>query len=238
MVLPAASSSSTLIRALPKRRPSGDVARVPAQAPAQPIAIRWMMCHGRHPPPAPPSCLPEKTRIPSPRRQRPRYQGPDAPGRCLRAASGRHDRIHPVRRPPRRRTHASHAPPCRPQTGKRSLSRRSRLLPSRMASAFLQAIPYSLFPIPYSLFPIPYSLFPITYSLFPIPSQLPAVSTHAAPGARLRPGTASTGSQSVKAVPGGRSCIRSGWLSQDARLARCSARPSRRVPLRQHPLPR
>jgi hypothetical protein len=45
------------------------------------IAIRRMWCQARHPPPPPRSCLFEKTRIPSPRRQQPVYQGPDAPCR-------------------------------------------------------------------------------------------------------------------------------------------------------------
>jgi hypothetical protein len=41
---------------------------LPVRAASQRIAIRWMMCHGRHPPPPPPSCLSEKTRmaVPSP----------------------------------------------------------------------------------------------------------------------------------------------------------------------------
>ncbi len=36
------------------------------------------MCPGRHPPPPPRLCLPLKTRMSSPRRQQPVYQGPDA----------------------------------------------------------------------------------------------------------------------------------------------------------------
>ena len=65
-----------------------------------PIAIGWMMCQGQHPPPTPPSCLSEKTAIPSPRRQRPLYQGSHASAGRLRSASGRHDRSPPVVRHP------------------------------------------------------------------------------------------------------------------------------------------
>jgi hypothetical protein len=53
-------------------------AGLPTRAHSQKIAIRWMLYLGKHPPPPSPSCLSEKTRIPSPRRQQPIYQGPDA----------------------------------------------------------------------------------------------------------------------------------------------------------------
>jgi len=61
------------------------------------IAIRWMMCHGRHPPPMPRSCLFEKFGWPSPRRQQPIYQGPDAPCRspsdCVRSSRSQPSRV-------------------------------------------------------------------------------------------------------------------------------------------------
>jgi hypothetical protein len=76
------------------------IIRVPGAGTVLPIASGWMMCHDRHPPPLPPSSLPEKTAIRSPRRQRPLYQGSRASTGRLRSASGRHDRSHPVLRHP------------------------------------------------------------------------------------------------------------------------------------------